>query len=78
MFINEDYINEWLKINPTYLMRCENFKLIFSKSNKRQMLNLIKLKCINYPECKVILKYYMLNHEEKCPFQKIKCSSFSM
>ena len=55
MFINEDYINEWLKINLPYLMRCENFKFIFSKPNKRKMLNLIKLKCINYPESKVIL-----------------------
>ena len=59
-------INEWLKINPTCPMRCENFKLIHARPNTRKMLNLIKLKCINYPECKVILKYYMFNHEEKC------------
>jgi hypothetical protein len=73
----EDCINEWLKINPTCPMRCENFKLIHARPNTRKMLNLIKLKCINYPECKVILEYWdMFNHEEKCPFQKIKCPHF--
>ena len=51
-------------------MRCENFKLIYSKPNKRQMLNLIKLKYINYPKCKVILKYYMFNYEENVLFKK--------
>ena len=44
-------------------MRCENFKLIDARTNTRKMLNLIKLKYINYPECKVILKYQdMFNH----------------
>ncbi len=43
------YKNERLKINVTYPLRYENFKLIYSKQNKRKMLNLITLKCINYP-----------------------------
>ena len=48
-------------------MRCENFKLFYSKPNTRKMLNLIK--CINYPECKIILKYWeIFNHKEKCLF----------
>ena len=70
----EACINEWLKINPSCPMRCENFKLIEVRPNTRKMLNLIKLKCINFPECKVILEYWdIFHHEEKCPFQKIKC-----
>ena len=38
---------EWLKINQTYSMKYEYFKLIHSRSNPRKMLNIIKLKCIN-------------------------------
>ena len=38
-------------------MRYKNFKLIDASSNTRKVLNLIKLKYINYPECKVILEY---------------------
>ena len=40
----EDCIKEWLKINPTCPMRCENFKLIHARPNTRKMLNLKKLK----------------------------------
>ena len=50
-------INEWLKINPIYPIKYEYFKLIHSRSNTRKMLNLIKLKYINYQECKKILEY---------------------
>ena len=48
-------INEWLKINPIYPIKYEYFKLIHSRSNTGKILNLIKLKYINYQECKVIL-----------------------
>ena len=48
-------INEWLKINLISPIRHEYFKLIHSRPNKRKMVNLIKLKYINYQECKVIL-----------------------
>ncbi len=51
-------INEWLKINPIYPIRHEYFKLIHSRPNTRKMLNLIKLKYINYQECKVILGWF--------------------
>ena len=51
-FFCKDCINECLKINPTYLMKCENFKLIHSRINTRKMLNLIKLKCINIQKVK--------------------------
>ena len=43
--------------SPTYPMRYEYFKSIHSRPKTRKMLNLIKLKCLNYPECKVILEY---------------------
>ena len=42
-------INEWLKIAPICPVKCENLKLIKARLNTRKMLNLIKLKCINYP-----------------------------
>ena len=70
----EDCINEWLKMTPKCPMRCDNFKLIHARPNTRKMLNIVKLKCINSPECKVVLDYWdMLNHEEKCPYKRIKC-----
>ena len=66
-------INQWLTIASICPVR-GNLKLIKARLNIRKILKLIKLKCINYPECKVVLDYWdMLNHEEKCPFQKIKC-----
>ena len=51
-------INQWLKVAPICPMRCKNLKLIKARLNTRKILNLIKLKCINYPECKVVLEYW--------------------
>ena len=44
------FVKIMLKINPNYPMRYEYFKLIHSRPKKRKMLNIIKLKCKNYPE----------------------------
>lgn len=70
----EDCINEWNKINASCPMRCENFKMIRARPNTRKMLNLIKLRCINYPECSYTCDYWeIFEHEKTCPYQKIRC-----
>ena len=70
----EDCINEWLKINVSCPMKCENFKMIRARPNTRKMLNLIKLRCINYPDCKYSCEYWeIFEHEKTCQFQKIQC-----
>ena len=50
-------INQWLTIASICPVR-GNLKLIKARLNIRKILNLIKLKCINYPECKVVLEYW--------------------
>ena len=70
----EDCINEWLKINVSCPMKCENFKMIRARPNTRKMLNLIQLRCINYPDCKYSCEYWeIFEHEKNCQFQKIRC-----
>ena len=70
----EDCINEWIKINFSCPMKCENFKMIRARPNTRKMLNLIKLHCINYPDCNYTCDYWeMFDHEKNCQFQKIRC-----
>jgi hypothetical protein len=55
-------------------MKCENFKLIRARPNTRKMLNVIKMRCINYPDCNHTAEYWeMFVHEKTCPFQKIRC-----
>ena len=70
----EDCITDWLKINLSCPMKCPNFKLTKAKINTKKMLNLLVLRCSNYPECSFESEYWsMFEHENKCPFQKIKC-----
>ena len=70
----EECINDWLKIKPSCPMKCSNFKISKAKVNTRKLLNLLVLRCINYPECDYQCEYWeMLDHEGKCTFQKIKC-----
>ena len=70
----EDCINEWLTINKSCPMKCQNFKMINVKRNIHKMLNLIKLQCINYPDCKYTSEYWKIfEHEKTCHFQKILC-----
>lgn len=70
----EDCINDWLKIKPSCPMKCSNFKISKAKVNTRKLLNLLVLRCINYPECDYQCEYWeMFEHETKCSFQKIKC-----
>ena len=70
----EDCINEWLKINLSCPMKCENFKMIRDRPNTRKMLSLIKMSCTNYPEFNYTCEYWeIFEHEKSCPFQKLRC-----
>lgn len=70
----EDCINDWVRIKLICPMKCSNFKLTKAKINTKKMLNLIQLKCANYPSCTEVGEYWtILDHENKCEFQKIKC-----
>ncbi|MCQ2820104.1 MAG: hypothetical protein MJ252_22795 [archaeon] len=70
----EDCINDWLKINLSCPMKCPNFKLVKARINTRKMLNVLRLRCINYPECNYEAEYWSIfDHELKCQYQKIKC-----
>ena len=70
----EDCINEWLKINLSCPMKCENFKMSRARPNTRKMLNLIIMRCINYPDCKYSCEYWeIFEHEKTCPHQKLRC-----
>ena len=67
-------INEWLKLNIRCPLKCEKFKLIEACSTTKKLLNLIKLKCVNYPECDLISNYWdIIKHEENCKCNKFKC-----
>ena len=73
----QDCINDWLKMKTSCPMKCPNFKISQAKINTRKLLNVIVLRCINYPECNYQAEYWeMFEHETKCPFQKIKCPNF--
>lgn len=67
-------INNWLQINKSCPMKCPDSKLTKAKINTRKILNVLILKCINYPECSFQGKYWdTLEHEPNCSFQKRKC-----
>ena len=74
----EECINDWIKINKKCPSEtCNNLKVIKAKINEKKLLNLIQLKCINYPDCSYTAEYWdMLEHENKCEYQKIKCPNF--
>ena len=70
----EDCIQEWLNINHSCPMKCENFIMMKARPNTRKMLNIIKIRCINYPDCNYTCGYWeVFEHEKTCPFQKIRC-----
>ena len=70
----EDCIQEWLNINHSCPMKCENFIMMKARPNTRKMLNIIKIRCINYPDCNYTCDYWeVFEHEKTCPFQKIRC-----
>ena len=72
----EECINDWVKDkNPCPCpMVCGGFKLGKVKMNTKKLLNLLELRCPNYPDCSFTANYWdILEHEEKCSFQKIKC-----
>ena len=70
----EECINDWLKTKDSCPVDCGNFKLVKVKLNTRKLLNLLNVRCHNYPDCTFSANYWdILEHEEKCSFQKIKC-----
>ena len=70
----EDCIKDWLKTKEKCPMRCAELKIKRADINSRKLLNVIILRCQNYPDCQYSTNYWdLLAHEEKCPFQKIKC-----
>ena len=74
----EECINDWIKVNKKCPSEtCNNLKVTKAKINEKKLLNLIQLKCINYPDCSYTAEYWdMLEHENKCTYQKIKCPNF--
>ena len=70
----EDCINQYSKLKTVCPSGCNNIKLSKVKKNNRLILDIIKLKCKNYPECNYENNYWnIVEHESKCEFQKIKC-----
>lgn len=70
----EECINDWLTINPHCPLKCPNFIISRAKTNTRKMLNLLILRCINYPDCNYQCEYWnIFEHEDKCPYLKRNC-----
>ena len=70
----EDCIKKWLKAKEKCPMKCSELKIKRANANSRKLLNKIILKCQNFPDCDYKDNYWnLLNHEEKCIYQKIKC-----
>ena len=68
-------INDWIKDKNTCPADCGNFKLVKVKLNTKKLLNLLELRCHNYSDCSFTANYWdIIEHEEKCSFQKIKFS----
>jgi len=73
----EDCLQDWLKAKKKCPMKCQELKIKRADINCRKLLNILELRCQNYPECKFTAKYWdLLVHEEKCNFQKIKCPNY--
>jgi len=70
----ENCIQNWLKTKKKCPMRCQELRIKRANINSRKLLNTVELRCQNYPDCDFVAKYWdLLEHEEKCNFQKIKC-----
>ena len=71
----EACINSWINVNHnTCPLKCKEAKITKANIHVKKLLNLIVLRCTNFPECKHTSSYSsMLEHELKCPFIKIKC-----
>ena len=69
----EECINNWIKDKNTCPADCGNLILIKIKLNSKKILNILKVRCRNYPDCSFTANYWdIIEHEEKCSFQKIK------
>ena len=74
MLVPTTCINSWIKAKECCPMKCSEFKIKRADINARKLLNVVILHCHNYPDCSYTANYWELFvHEEKCPFQKIKC-----
>ena len=70
----EECIMQWSKIKTNCPSGCLNFKHTKVKKKNKKLLDIIKLKCQNIPDCKYENNYWnMIEHESKCEYQKIKC-----
>ena len=73
----EGCIQNWLKNKQECPLRCSELRIKRADINARKLLNIIELRCRNYPDCNCIDKYWdLLAHEEKCNFQKIRCPNY--
>lgn len=67
-------IQNWLKAKECCPMKCTELKIKRADINARKLLNVIVLKCQNFPDCSFTSNYWdLFEHEEKCPYQRIKC-----
>jgi len=70
----EECIIEWSKKKIKCPSGCSNFKYTKVKKTNKKLLDIVKLKCQNFPDCKYESSYWnIIEHESKCEFQKIKC-----
>ena len=60
-YVEDYFVNmcEWMiKNKSTCPMRCEIFNINSYKTKHKKNVKFNKIKCINYPESKVILEYW--------------------
>jgi hypothetical protein len=70
----ESCINNYLQLFKTCPNNCPDYKLSKAKIYTRKILNILILKCINFPKCTYQGSYWdTLEHEPICSFQKRKC-----
>lgn len=70
----EECINDRIKTDKTCPNGCKKMKIENIKLNSKKLLSLVRLRCINYPECNVDDEYWkILEHEKQCFYQRINC-----
>ena len=70
----EDCIQNWLKTKNICPLKCKEFNIAKAGINTKKLLNLVKLKCNNFPDCNFIANYWdIFEHEPKCEYQKLYC-----
>ena len=54
----EDCIQNWLKTKNICPMKCKEFNIAKAGINTKKLLNLVKLKCNNFPDCNFVANYW--------------------